>query len=557
VAAPTFPSGQAVRLRGRILRILWVFFRIFVSYFFLSLASRFISRPTKTRWMEQLHHQNASLFFNTILSLKGLMIKVGQFMSARIDLLPGAYTKTLSRLQDEVPPAPFSEIRKKLIAELGDPPETLFLSFNEVPLASASLGQVHEAVLKTPEAGKPINVAIKIQYPDIESIVETDLRAIALVVQMLKKIFAHIQFDILFREFSRMVYRELNYMTEAKNAEKFYNQFQEDDRFVVPQVVWTYTTERVLTLTRVTGIKINRFDEIQRAGISLKEVARLLVESYMKQILVYRFFHGDPHPGNLFVQPAGNGPKGKLKLVFVDFGLMQEIDEKTDRGMHQIILAIINRDIPSIARALVELGFITKGGKVRDIEPVVQFFMDRYRDISPRAFRQITIGDITEDLKTLFTVYPFLQVPNLFILAGRAVGMLNGLCSQLDQDVNIIELAQPYARKYAARPGFITEIFSKGKDILRSFLSLPEALQSFLDLGQSSGVETHMHSETLERALTRIYKLAYRTIFGALAVSALIYIRLTPEFHFMTPAGQVTGAILIFSMIALIGSLFK
>ena len=543
-----------MRLRGRVFGILWIFFRIFTSYFVLHLASPLLSRSSRTKWMERLHRQNASLFYNKVLALKGLMIKVGQFMSARIDLLPQAYTQTLAGLQDEVPPAPFSEIREKIIQELGAPPENVFLFFNPIPLASASLGQVHEAVLREPFDGQTTQVAVKVQYPYIESIVETDLKALNLVIWFLQKIFTHIQFDILFREFSRLVYRELNYRAEAKSAERFYKQFSEDPRIVIPRVVGQYTTERVLTLTRVGGIKINRIDEMKQAGISPKDVAQLLVESYMKQILLYRFFHGDPHPGNLFVQP---GTQGKPKLVFVDFGLMQEIDATTDKALRGIILAIIDRDIPSIARSLIALGFIAKGerGAAHNIEPVVQFFMDRYRDISPRAFRNIQISDVSEDFKTLFSIYPALQVPNLFILAGRAVGMLNGLCSQLDPDLNIIELAQPYAKAFAKKQE--GGVFATAKDIIKTFLSLPAALQSFLDRGMGMGVETHMRSETLEHALVKIYNLAYRAIFGGLMGLTLIYIRLTPGLDITHPHGQIAFSVLLFSAIGLIASFFK
>ncbi len=541
------------------MRILWVSSRIFISYFSLSLLRPLLSRETHLRFLLERHHKNAALFLKTALSLKGLMIKVGQFMSARIDLLPQAYTQTLAALQDEVPPAPFSDIRKRIIEELGESPETLFRSFNPVPLASASLGQVHEAILKTPIEGASTRVAVKVQYPNIEEIVETDLRAIRLVVWGLHRIFAHIQFDVLYNEFSRIVRRELNYVTEGKSAQKFHRQFAEDDRFVVPKVLWSYTTERVLTLERVDGIKINRMVEIKQAGIAPKAVAQLLVESYMKQILVFRFFHGDPHPGNLFIQPAKGG--GGLKLVFVDFGMMQEIDEKTDRGMRKMILAIINRDVPAIAHALIDLGFIAKGGGagyLGEIEQVVQFFMDRYRDISPHAFKRISVTDIAEDLSKIFTIYPSLQVPNLFILAGRAVGMLNGLCSQLDPDLNIIEMAQPYARKFASKQGMLDEIIGKGKEVFRTLFALPDAIESFLDLAHRGGVKTQMHSEVLEATLRKLYTLAHRTLLGVLLCGAILYLRLVaPPLDFNRLEVLFVGAVMGYATIALLISFIK
>ncbi|MEK7285769.1 MAG: AarF/UbiB family protein [Nitrospirota bacterium] len=537
-------------LWGRATRILWISFRILIGYFLLYLVAPVLSSRRKVQWMERLHLENAERFLNTTLSLKGLMIKVGQFMSARVDLLPKAYTKTLSSLQDHVPPAPFSEIRERIIDELGDTPEALFRSFNAIPLASASFGQVHQAVLNSPLEDGTLDVAVKIQYPHIEAIVRTDLRAIRIIVYLLQKIFAHIRFDILMREFDRMVQMELNYIAEAKNAEKFHKQFLGDDRILVPRVVWEYTTERVLTLTKVGGIKINCFDEIRTAGIETQAVARLLVESYMKQILLFQFFHGDPHPGNLFVQPIEN-QAGQFRLVYVDFGLMQEIDDQTDKGLRRMIMAIINRDIPAIARGLVEVGFLAKeGGQGEsEIERVVLFFMDRYRSISPRAFKTITIKDISDDFKTIFTIYSALQVPNIFILAGRAVGMLNGICSQLDPDANIIDLAQPYAKKFAYKKQGIKELFVKGKAVFSALLALPAALQSVLELGHSGGVKTEMHSKGVETTLLKIYNLAYRSLLGLVAGAAIFYLDQNESFVRLTPIGILLGGVAAISSI--------
>lgn len=221
-----------------------------------------------------------------------------------------------------------------------------------------------------------MRVAVKVQYPEIEQIVEIDLRAIRWIVWVLQKVMTNIRFDVLYTEFSKIVHKELDYFVEARQAEQFHKNFASDPRIVVPKVLWNYTTGRILTLEFVEGIKISRTEEIRRAGIDTKSVATLLVESYMKQILQHRFFHGDPHPGNLFVQP---GPR----LVFVDFGLMQQIDTGVHRGMEKMMIAIIDREITGIARALLDLGFIARTERMEDIENVVRFFMDRYRDISP------------------------------------------------------------------------------------------------------------------------------------------------------------------------------
>ncbi|MFQ5543152.1 MAG: ABC1 kinase family protein [Nitrospiria bacterium] len=562
-------------LNGRFIRISWLAFRIFTSYFFYVLFSVFLPREKSLRWKNRLHKKNASRLQQTTLSLKGLLIKVGQFMSARVDILPEAYIETLSLLQDQVPPTPYAKIRKRLINELGGTPETIFLTFNKTPIASASLGQVHEATLyksisedevmsenakaesesqkdnkikEDPETRKGDNkrVAVKIQYPEIEQIVKTDLKAIRLIVWVLQKFFKNIQFDVLFAEFSRIVHQELNYITEARQAERFKKNFKDDDRIIVPGIIWRYTTKHVLTMQFVEGIKISRIDQIKKEEIDSKEVATLLVESYMKQILKHRFFHGDPHPGNIFVQP---GPR----LVFVDFGLMQPIDRMMHRGLKKMMMAIIDREIPAIARGLLELGFISRTEKMDGIEKVVHFFMERYRDLSPRSYREITITDIAEDLDTLFSVYPYLQVPNHFILVGRTAGMLNGLCYQLDPDLNIIELAKPHAKRFVKEEDWTQEIFSRGKEVLTALIDLPVAIREFIEYANSGHFKTRMVADDLSGILTKIYNLAYRTLLIALIMTTLFFYK-NQQLDFKSPEGIWIGVFLLIPSIALIHS---
>ncbi|HIE65797.1 MAG: AarF/UbiB family protein [Nitrospira sp.] len=551
VGEACFPVAST-NMRTRAIRICWLAFRISLDYFLYTISSFFLSRDRGKRWKETLHKKNALRLQQTALSLKGLLIKVGQFMSARVDLLPESYTQTLSLLQDQVPPAPFPEIKARFIEELGASPSSIFRTFNEIPIASASLGQVHEATLKPLQSGSQAvgaRVAVKIQYPQIESIVETDLKAIRSIIWVVQKIFPRVRFDILYSEFSKIVHQELNYVDEAHHAEQFRKNFEGDDRIIVPKVIWPFTTKRVLTLQFVEGIKINRFDKIREAGIDTTSVATLLVESYMKQILQHRFFHGDPHPGNLFVQP---GPR----LVFVDFGLMQAIPPSVHRGIEKMIIAIIDRDISGITHALLDLGFIARSEKIADVENVVRFFMDRYRDMSPRSFKTITITQVAQDLETLFQVYPSLQIPNHFILFGRTAGMLNGLCSQLDPSLNIIELAKPHAKKFISPSDWTSEIFSRGREIISSLLELPVALRTLVDLSNRGHFKTEMHSEDLTQILSKIYRLAYRTILTAFIVAmTLLHRNFIHDYRSLE--GILLGISILLSSLILFLSFFR
>ena len=494
------PPVSAARLRLRTVRILLLTARIISGYSAYWLFSRFRSANRRVADKNCLHLASALRIKETALSLTGLLIKVGQFMSARVDLLPAAYTSTLSQLQDQVPPAPFDTIHARIVEELGAPVESVFDAFDATPIAAASLGQVHRATLR--DAEKTL-VAVKVQYPDIEQIVACDLAALRWIVWLLRRLFPHIRFDLLYNEFTQVVQQEINYISEGHRAERFRKNFATDPRIVAPRVIWPHTTRRVLTMTYVDGIKVSAVDDLRAAGIDPAAVAVLLAECYMTQILKHLFFHGDPHPGNLFVRP---GPI----LVFVDFGLMQEIRPETWRGVRKMILAVIDRDIAGIARALVDLGFISRTGRIDTVEGVVSFFMERYRDAHPTSFQRITLTQVAQDLKMLFNAAPALQIPNHFMLVGRTAGMLNGLCTRLDPTLNIIELATPHAKKIAR--GDAPSLWSKAAGLVTTLATLPEVLSAVLETVGSGRLRTEMSSEDVTGVLKKIYRLIWVAI---------------------------------------------
>jgi predicted unusual protein kinase regulating ubiquinone biosynthesis (AarF/ABC1/UbiB family) len=250
----------------------------------------------------------------------GVLIKVGQFLSARVDVLPPEFTAELEGLQDEVPAEDFQAVRKVAEAELGAPLSQRYETFDETPLAAASLGQVHRARLLPSAISAPngvrdeacqtqpatAEVVVKIQRPDIEEIIATDLSALRTVGKWLDRyrpIRKRADVPALLAEFTRILYEEIDYLAEGRNAETFAANFADWPGVRVPQVIWTHTTRRVLTLENVWAIKITDYDAIARAGVKRAEVASRLLDTYLKQIFEDGFFHADPHPGNLFVQP--------------------------------------------------------------------------------------------------------------------------------------------------------------------------------------------------------------------------------------------------------------
>ncbi|HTN43308.1 MAG TPA: AarF/UbiB family protein [Nitrospiria bacterium] len=508
----------------RVIRILLFAIDVAVAYRVHFWCSPFYGEETLRRRRSRLHQKKADRLCRLAIDHKGILIKLGQFMSARVDLLPEEYTRILARLQDAIPPADYTLIKRRLREDLGRNPEEVFSTFHEIPIAAASLGQVHEAVLND---GR--RVAVKIQYPGIRRIVQADLRAARWASGFLQRFLRQIRFDILYQEFTRILQQELNYIQEARNAERFHQNFDGDDRIVVPKVIWDYTTPHVLTLEFVEGIKITEFEAIRAAGVELPALARLLMESYMKQLFAHRFLHGDPHPGNLFVRPGRTAPDGRSRepvLVFVDFGLMQSLTPAMREGIKITVGGIIDRDIPRIVQGLADLGFIDRTGDHQAIEKVAAFFIEKYRDISPKAFQEIGIGDIAHDLQQIFSISSALQIPNNFILIWRTLGMLNGINSKLDPNLNIIELAKPFAVPFIrAEEGLFDRFWKTGLEVGGPLLALPKALETFLNFANRGEFKTQMSSEDVTGALLSLYRLVYRAILGAFLLVLLILAR--------------------------------
>ncbi len=456
------------RYRSRFLRGVALFLRVLLSYKFLSARNFLASEETRRTRLKALHAENARILRERMIEMRGVMIKIGQFMSSRVDLLPEEYTDELSKLQDQVPPAPFSDIAARVEQELG-PLDEVFSSFDETPLASASLGQVHRACLKGGEC-----IVVKVQYPGIEEVIAADIRTLRFVIRILQRLYPHINLEVIYSEFSRIVFEELDYIQEAKNAEAFARNFAANQQIKIPIVYWPFTTKKVLSLEYLEGIKISDFDRIVEQDIDRKQVARVLAEAYAQMFFQDGLFHGDPHPGNIFVCP---GPE----VILVDFGMVDRISAPGRESLRSAFIAVVDRDALGFVRALVDLGFIPL---TRDILPLVQFvdrLIQKYRDISPSEFKAMDIEEIGNDIMQALRLNPSLQIPNEFILFGRVVGMLNGLASTLDPDTNIIEIAAPYARRFIRMEKYsVTGILKEVGASSRAAFKLPHALADFL-----------------------------------------------------------------------------
>jgi predicted unusual protein kinase regulating ubiquinone biosynthesis (AarF/ABC1/UbiB family) len=395
----------------------------------------------------------AQRFHALAVDLGGLMIKVGQFMSSRLDVLPPEITTELEGLQDEVPPVPFAAIRTLAEAELGVSLERAFSFVGETPVAAASLGQVHRARLSDEDAAETglLEVVIKVQRPGIGAVVDVDLSALRRVARWLTRIrMVSDRVDVpeLVEEFAVTSLEEIDYLHEAANAERFAESFADDDRVSVPEFVWERTTRRVLTMQDVTAIKINDVEALRAAGIDPTEVANEFAAVMFDQVFVHAYFHADPHPGNIFVTPL-RGDGRTWNFTFVDFGMMGEVAEGLRHGLRKLLIAAASRDGKGMVDGIREVGVLLPSADTAELERAMTKLFSRFggmgfaqlQDVDPREFRAFAVefGDVMRSL-------PF-QFPENFLLIVRAMSLTSGMCSSLDPAFNIWNAVEPYSAR--------------------------------------------------------------------------------------------------------------
>ena len=418
----------------RFLRMGGAMARTFAGYKFISLAEKVRGEEWAEARRERHHASSAERLYQTAVGLQGVMIKTGQFMSARSDILPDAYVDVLSQLQDRVPPEPFSVIRHVVETELGKPLDAVFSSFDEEPIAAASLAQVHRATLHD---GR--EAAVKVQYPGIARIVDIDLANLTFFISVLNRLDGSIDYRFVADELRTNIPKELDFINEGRNAERIAADTSDTPSVAVPDIYWEYTTRTVLVMEFMDGIKITDREALASAGIDTSDVARVLMESYAQQILRNRFFHADPHPGNLLVRP---GPQ----IVFLDFGQAKELSVEFSRQFGILINAVFSSDDETMGNAFRGIGFRTKADEEEGYVALGNAYTgDILRSAADTGYIDIdTITESYDEIVAVLKANPLVELPPEIMMVGRVFGLLSGISKHLDARTNMPEIFRPY-----------------------------------------------------------------------------------------------------------------
>ncbi len=417
-----------VRRARRSARVVRTGARIYFRY--KRIQQRMRGKPQKiadAAWLNA-HEQAAQELYQLTVDLKGLLIKVGQFAGTRSDIAPAPYVESLSRLQDMVPPRDLDEIQRTITTELGRGTGELFATFDETPLAAASLAQVHHATLKD---GTP--VAVKVQYPEVDSLVHLDLRNLRLIARAIAWREPTFDYRAIIDELARELPFEVDFVREAAMTRRVAHNLRDTPGIVVPPVVDSLVSRRVLVTRflegeRVIGPRAQAMPPAQR-----EELARRIAGAFGHQIMVDGLFQADPHPGNLILMPNGD-------VGLVDFGLTKELPRETRDGFARLVIAAAERDPAGIFAAFRELGIRTGSDDPADLMALAGvFFETRTLEGGRQEFQRQRSQALQRS--------PVEAIPGDLILLGRVVGLLRGVCASLGVPLSPMGMLRPYAEQ--------------------------------------------------------------------------------------------------------------
>lgn len=457
-------------------------------------------------------HRNrrAQWLVGTLLDLGPTFIKIGQALSTRADLLPLEYVQALGQLQDRVPEFSGAEAIAIIETELGSPVHQLYQNFDPVPIAAASLGQVHRARLLTGE-----EVVVKVQRPGLQKLFNLDFKVLRRLVRFCYRFLPwtrQYDLDAIYQEFTEILYQEIDYVQEAINADRFRHNFRDYPRIIAPKVYPKYTTQKVLTMDYVPGIKVNDRQSLAACGIDVKEINQLGICSYLKQLLQDGFFQADPHPGNMAVSQDGC-------LIFYDFGMMAEVPSLDREQMVKTFFAVMRKDTEQVLDTLTCMGLLEPMPDMTPVRRIVRFLLEKFTEkpVEIQAFKQMR-----SEIYALFEQQPF-RLPAKMTFILKALTTLDGVARALDPQYNLMVAAKPFVKSLATtnNQGAIGELTKQAREYITYKLTQPSPIERLVqrleERLEEGELQVRVRSIESDRALRSLN----------LAVRSLIYTCLT------------------------------
>lgn len=396
----------------------------------LSLPRRVLLRQQNNDVLEKTYAERIRIFIE---EMGTTFIKLGQIASTRADLLPKDLIKELEKLQSHVVPFPAKDARRLIEESLEASIDDIFLIFDDTPVGSASIGQVHRAMLHTGE-----DVAVKVQRPNIEKTVRTDLeilRHLAVLAESNLEWARQYQVTDMIEEFSDALINELDYTIEARNVERIGKTHKEDDDIKIPEIYWDYSTKNVMVMDYIKGTSINNLVKIDEMNLDRSKIAEKLANAIFKQVFEEGYFHGDPHPGNVSVLDDGT-------LVFLDFGMVGRLTSELKNNFGSLLISLMRKDSSGVVKAIVKMGVVPGDVSMSDLNREAEIMQDKYYDI---PLSQLNFSDAVNDLFGIANKYK-IKLPQDFTILAKTLLTLESVVSQLDPDFSIMNVAEPFGK---------------------------------------------------------------------------------------------------------------
>jgi ubiquinone biosynthesis protein len=484
-------------------------------------------------------------------------IKVGQVASLRRDLLPEELIQELEKLQDQVPPFSFEEARAIVEDELAAPLDEVFAMFDPEPLAAASLGQVHRAVLRSGEV-----VAVKVQRPGVQQRVKIDLEILADLAWRAERhleVAKHYRVTDMVAELSRTVERELDYRTEARNAERIAHESAQNHEVYIPRIYWDYTTPRVLVMEFVQGIKLGDVARLRAEGYDLQELAARAARAVFEQLLIHGFFHADPHPGNLAALPDG-------RILFLDFGMVGRLTPDMRAHLTSLVIALMRKSTEKIVRALTRMGVVPADVDMARLRRDIDELREKYYDV---PLSEVSLGESVRDIFTVAYKHR-IQIPADLTLVGKTLLTIEGVVENLDPTFRIMDVAEPFGRRLLAEkvhPQRVAGRLLRNLETLSDLaVDLPQLLQELVEQTRRGAFEFNLKLPELDQLLQRLDRISNRLSFSLILLSFSIFMAgwmvasslTNPKLPLLGVPTTDVGLLIIFIMLAwLIWSIFR